>query len=707
MRSLLIDNYDSYTYNLFAQLSVINDCEAVVVRNDVTWNELIGLEFDNIVLSPGPGHPGVESDFGICAEVVRRAQVPVLGVCLGHQGIAFAYGARIAVAREIVHGQSSAIFHDGDGLFAALPQGFLAVRYHSLVVAQPVPEPLRVTAWTSDGTIMGVAVADRPVYGVQFHPESCMTDEGSRVLENFRRLTLERLPQRPVRKTRISAPSRPQHLLQTDGADGAAASVLVQRLSGVYAEPEVVFDAVREGENAVWLDSARRTAGTGRFSYVALAHGTLGHLVRYDHRTQTCTVSSANAAQRFTQTSIFPFLARTIAERSVAVPSGLAFDFCGGYVGWIGYECKADCGIPAVYEAATDDAALLFADRVLVFDHDMREISLVALAESGQEPAARRWFERMSRILRSFERASLGPVPIVAPGAHARPARDEADYIQDVRRAQEQLRAGQSYQVCLTTQFHLDSAPAPFEAYRYLRVHNPAPYAAYLDFGTTQVACASPERFLRSTGGTVEVKPMKGTAARHREPARDAQLAAALSADPKERAENLMIVDLLRNDLSRVCRPGSVRVASLMAVESFERVHQMVSTIRGELPAGATAIDAVRACFPAGSMTGAPKLRACRIIDELELQARGIYSGTIGYFSVNGTAEFNVVIRTLVYHDGEVTLGAGGGITILSDAQREWDEVLLKAQSVLGALGALGARGDAGAALLGRTSGEA
>jgi para-aminobenzoate synthetase len=180
--------------------------------------------------------------------------------------------------------------------------------------------------------------------------------------------------------------------------------------------------------------------------------------------------------------------------------------------------------------------------------------------------------------------------------------------------------------------------------------------------------------------------------------------ARALASDPKERAENLMIVDLLRNDLSRVCTPGSVHVASLMAVESFERVHQMVSTIRGELRAGATAVDALQACFPGGSMTGAPKLRACHIIDELERAARGIYSGAIGYFSVNGSAEFNVVIRTLVYHNQDVTLGAGGGITILSDAQREWEEVLLKAQSVLGALGV---RSDAGAPLLERTTGEA
>jgi para-aminobenzoate synthetase len=707
VRSLLIDNYDSYTYNLFAQLSVINDCEAIVVRNDVTWEELACLEFDNIVLSPGPGHPAIAGDFGVCAEVLRRAQVPVLGVCLGHQGIAMAYGGQITEAREILHGRSSPIFHTDDDLFAGLPQGFSAVRYHSLVVVPPVPDELRVSAWTSDGTIMGLTAATRPIYGVQFHPESCMTDEGTRILENFRTLTLERMPSQENGRGRArEAATRGRIPDEMKPAKtNRRMRAIIEQLSGVHENAEGVFDALRGRGHAVWLDSARRSGETGRFSYIALAEGPLGHLVRYDRKAHTCTIEANAAAERREETGIFEFLRAAQANWDVEIPHALPFSFCGGYVGWFGYECKADCGIPTVHEAATDDAAFLFADRTIVFDHDAHRVTLIALVGEQGEAAAHRWFAATRRIVEQAQGQAARPLaPAVEGTTWAWPAREHDGYVGDVRRARDRLRIGDSYQVCLTTQFSLESPLEPFEAYRRLRRANPAPYAAFLDFGTTQVACASPERFVRITSsGDVEVKPMKGTAARHAEPRRDAASAQALAADPKERAENLMIVDLLRNDLSRVCWPGSVHVASLMAIESYESVHQMVSTVRGTFREGITSVDAVRACFPGGSMTGAPKVRACSIIDELEPQARGIYSGAIGYFSVGGAAEFNIVIRSVVYHGGHATVGAGGGITILSDADREWDEVLLKAQSVLGPLGA---RADAGAVRSRRTTEE-
>jgi para-aminobenzoate synthetase len=274
-----------------------------------------------------------------------------------------------------------------------------------------------------------------------------------------------------------------------------------------------------------------------------------------------------------------------------------------------------------------------------------------------------------------------------AAKAFARPLRSKQEYLRDIERCREVLRRGDSYQICLSNQFTIEGEIDPFEAYRRLRRGNPAPYSAYLDFGETQVACTSPERFLRVTRhGVVEAKPIKGTSPRHGNPVRDAELALALARDVKETAENLMIVDLLRNDLGRVCAVGSVHVPSLMAIESFETVHQMVSTVRGELRPGTTAVDCLRACFPAGSMTGAPKLRSTRVIDALEPAGRGIYSGVLGYVGVDGAAEFNVVIRTLVHHRGHGSVGAGGGITVLSEGEREWNEVVLKVRSVLNAL---------------------
>jgi para-aminobenzoate synthetase len=259
-------------------------------------------------------------------------------------------------------------------------------------------------------------------------------------------------------------------------------------------------------------------------------------------------------------------------------------------------------------------------------------------------------------------------------------------YQADVQECLRQLVDGESYEICLTTKLHLPWPESDDDSafYRRLRRANPAPYGAFLRIGDVTVLSSSPERFLRiERDGQVETRPIKGTAPRDPDPALDAALAEELVAGAKNQAEHLIIVDLLRNDLGRVCEIGSVRVARYLAVRSYRTVHQLVSTIQGRLNPAVSAVDCVRHCFPGGSMTGAPKQRTMEIIDRLETEARGVYSGALGYFGLSGGADLSIVIRTAVKNGADLSIGAGGAIVLASDARAEYEEMLLKAAAPL------------------------
>jgi para-aminobenzoate synthetase len=266
-------------------------------------------------------------------------------------------------------------------------------------------------------------------------------------------------------------------------------------------------------------------------------------------------------------------------------------------------------------------------------------------------------------------------------------SRSHAQYLEDIARCKRELIDGESYEICLTNKVTAEVQVDPLPLYRTLRRVNPAPFSAYLRCGADAILSSSPERFL-SIGRDrwAEAKPIKGTCRRGETPAEDVRLAEALRADEKTRAENLMIADLLRNDLGVVCEVGTVHVPYLMHVESYETVHQLVSTVRGLLRADVEPPDCVRSCFPGGSMTGAPKKRTMEIIDELESEARGVYSGAIGYFGCSGGVDLNVVIRTIVMAGERATLGVGGAIVMQSDAEDEYQEIVLKGRAPMQAI---------------------
>ncbi|MFJ8490695.1 aminodeoxychorismate synthase component I [Streptomyces sp. NPDC094038] len=702
MKTLLIDNYDSYTYNLFQLIAEVNGEEPVVIRNDEPAPPALA-EFDNVVVSPGPGHPGDGRDFGISARVIAEAAVPVLGVCLGHQGIALGERARVAPAPQPRHGHLTRIRHDGRDLFEGLTQDFTAVRYHSLAVHEPLPATLEATAWAEDGVLMGLRHRERPLWGVQFHPESVLTEYGHRMLVNFRNLTARRARRARTKNTAVppaeaaiprprtpasaAVVPRPRH------ADVPAYRLHTRQIAGAV-DTEAAFSRLfAASPRAFWLDSSLVEEGRSRFSFLGDDSGPLAEFVRYDVTAGRCEVERAGRPPRKVSASVFDYLKRQLDSRRVDA-DGLPFDFTGGYVGYFGYETKADCGSPNRHRADTPDACWLFADRLIAVDHEADATYAVCLAENSPQ-AARAADEWLTDTLAQLSfLAPAGPRP--APPAAAEPdlaaaepwlVRDRAAYLADIEACRRELRAGTSYEICLTEAARLPAPPDPYAFYRELRRVNPAPYAAFLRFGDLDVAGSSPERFLRITrDGVAEAKPIKGTAPRGATPFEDTRLRDALAADAKTRAENLMIVDLLRNDLGKVCRTGTVRVPRLMATESYATVHQLVSTVTGRLRAGTDAVDCVRACFPGGSMTGAPKLRTMEIIDALETEARGVYAGALGYLGCSGGADLNIVIRTAVMTGGRMQLGAGGAIVLDSDPAAEYDEMLLKTAAQMRAL---------------------
>ena len=680
MKTLLIDNYDSFTFNLFQYLAEINGELPIVVRNDeMSWSEVAALKVDNIVISPGPGRPELEKDFGICRQAILESDLPILGVCLGHQGIGHFFGGNVRHAPRVMHGRLSDVLHEGDGIFHGLPSPLRAVRYHSLVVDPKLPEVLQATAWTSDGVLMGLAHRSRPIWGVQFHPESICSDHGLTLLKNFRDLSA--LARRRCR----SAPAA-----ERPDAEPVARFALRFRRLSQFADPESVFIRYfAASEGAYWLHSATIRDGLSRFSFMGDASGPLSYIVSYRSAERRLEITRRGETQVLEE-SIFDFLEREI-EQHRCRDLGLPFDFAGGFVGYFGYELKQECGGQKPHASPQPDAMFIFASRFLAFDHVSREMYLVAMVDSTSPDSAElvdSWFNSLEDSL-----AGIGLPPPLKHGDRQTPVifrlqHSREQYLARIQDALREIEAGESYEVCLTNKLTTENFSVDgFSLYRTLQRINPAPFSAFLQFPGLSIMSSSPERFLRfDRDGRVEAKPIKGTIRRGTNQNEDIRLAQHLRSDEKNRSENLMIVDLLRNDLGRVCETGSVSVPKLMEVETYATVHQLVSTVQGRLAARRSVVDCIKAAFPGGSMTGAPKIRTMEIIDRLEETARGVYSGSIGYLSVNGTADLNIVIRTIVASGDQLSIGVGGAVIALSEPEDEFEETMLKARALVQAI---------------------
>jgi para-aminobenzoate synthetase component 1 len=435
-------------------------------------------------------------------------------------------------------------------------------------------------------------------------------------------------------------------------------------------DPADAFTALFPDGDAVWLDSGT-DAESGR-SFL----GTGTRLVTASVADGTVNIDGRPAAGGILE-----------ALRVAPVPPTATHGYPLGWMGWLGYEAGAAAlGVP--YAAGPGlDAAFLYVDRLVAFDHSDGSATVVDATPDGS------WLRGAVDVLAGARGSAsryeaAHPVPTGDQGAIPRWRHSDEDYLAMIRSCQDAIRAGDAYQLCLTNTATAATSADPLAVHLRLRRSSPAHHAGFLRIGGEALVSSSPEQFLLVTAdGRVRTKPIKGTRPRGATLAEDLRLRAELEASEKEQAENVMIVDLMRNDLGRVCEVGSVGVRHLLEVESYAQVHQLVSTVEGRLRPGLTAVDALAAAFPAGSMTGAPKLSAMRILAGLEAGPRGVYSGCFGSLSADGSADVAMVIRSLRFRDGGVTIGAGGGITALSVPAEELDEVYIKAAALFEAAG--------------------
>ncbi len=458
----------------------------------------------------------------------------------------------------------------------------------------------------------------------------------------------------------------------------------------------------------IFLDSAARGTRVGRYSFLTADPVAV---VRSKGSQTECgsRVVSENALDAL----------RTLLAPYAADPVPGLPPFQGGAAGYLAYDWGRQLErlpAPRHDDLGVPDLVLGVYDWVLAWDHEASRAWLIStgLFETSLSARGRRAGDRAAAVLERLKSAGgVAPASVFVPGPTDRRGADapvkaptypvseewadprlglrssftHAAYLDAVAKVREYIFAGDIFQANLSQRFDAPLAEPPWSLYCRLRTRNAAPFAAYLDFPEAVVLSASPERFLRlDIGGHVETRPIKGTRPRGVGPEHDAALGLALTASAKDRAENLMIVDLLRNDLSRVCAPGTVHVPELFALEHYATVHHLVSTVVGVLAPGEDALSLLRAAFPGGSITGAPKVRAMEIIAELEPPERGIYCGAIGYVSLNGTLDCSIAIRTAVAHAGRVYFSAGGGIVADSDPEQEYRETLDKARGMIDAL---------------------
>ncbi len=463
---------------------------------------------------------------------------------------------------------------------------------------------------------------------------------------------------------------------------------LVYKLKG-FLEPREVFDIFKEEPSSFLLESSLLHDGLGRFSIIGSKP-----FLRLKAKGNNIDLDGCLGKQYF-QGNPFAELKRLLDLYTVKKQRG-DIPFFGGAVGYFGYDLKHFVErLPSISkdDIKIPDLFVMFYGTVLVFDHLKKETLIVATGfpERGRLAInkAKRDIDTLRSHITKYLSLKRRPQRKRSPGSTTPISSNftKSEYIRAINKAKRYIKEGDIYQVNLSQRLSCAVKESPFNIYERLSDINPSCFSSYFNLGDFQILSASPERFLKLDGRLVSTRPMKGTRPRGNDKTEDINLKKELLRSKKDKAELMMIVDLERNDLGRVCKYGSVKVESLRNIESYSTVYQTTADVTGELNKGKDRMDLIKACFPGGSISGAPKIRAMEIIEELEPTKRNIYTGSIGYLSFDGDMDLNIVIRTILIENKKAYLQVGGGIVADSVPELEFDETLTKAKALLNSLG--------------------
>lgn len=704
MNLVLIDNYDSFTYNVYQYL-VEQGHTVYVVRNDkITVDEVGRMKPDAIFLSPGPGRP---ENAGICVDLIKTyaGKISIFGICLGHQAIGLAFGGVITNADSLFHGKTSRIISLNKGIMTEFKDGFTATRYHSLVVERSsLPDCFDITCETEDGQIMGILHKEYNIEGLQFHPESILTDEGKRMLRVFLSRTKNLENQASIDAHRDEHFFQKKEIVHTvENRIGVEQFCETVKCSAgaldVFVEMQKTFGKT----NSMLMDSASGpradgiTTFIGIFPQFEISINKKRFKIVTEHKDISAALETVfshyykKSGDEFLMESdkfsdIFDILAntfqlKTFHNENLPINCGLAGYFSYEYLHYIEEVPRIEenvLGLPEVH--------LKFFSVILKAEKDSNDYVIIenqlAGLSGGLSGGVKEVLQKMDGLSTDSAAPAAGPEDKEKEAPEVSNIEREV-YLKNAVKAKKYIYDGDIFQVQLGQRITFELEYDSMDLYKKLREINPSPYMFYWDSGDYQLISNSPELQLKIIGDEAKIRPIAGTSkGKGSTPEERKKIIEEFESDEKESAEHVMLVDLARNDLGRLANPGSVHVSQLKTLEEYSHVFHLTSTVEAAIPAELNKMRLFESTFPAGTLTGAPKVRSMEIISEMETEVRGPYGGAFGFFDFNGNIVSSIIIRTVLRIGKKTYLQASAGFVADSVPEAEWNETIHKMRAV-------------------------